>query len=82
MDPKQRYKGTPLKQVKILYLLEFCCFGSQYFYHGVLKKNYRKITIKGHFPIILLKIVPLYSNSLIAQSIRMDPKQRYKGTAL
>ena len=30
------------------------CFGSQIFYHGILQRNYRKMTINGHFPIIPL----------------------------
>ena len=43
--------------------------GSHFFYHGILQRNYRKMTII--FLKILCKITPLYHDSLITQSIPM-----------
>ena len=45
--------------------------GSQIFYHGILQRNHRKMTIKWSFSYNSF----VKHDSLTAQSIPMDPKQ-------
>ena len=45
------------------------------FYHGILQRNYRKMTFNWSFSYnCFVKIVPLYHTSLIKPSIPMDSK--------
>ena len=47
---------------------------SKFFYHEILQRNYRKMTINGHFPIIPLKNCHLQQSPLLTWYIPMDPK--------
>ena len=51
-----------------------CCV-SHIFYHGILQRNYRKMTIKWSFSYNSFVKFPLYKHdSLVTLSIPMDPK--------